>query len=107
MIGEIVGGLLLGLSVMGHFARYLHRSLFAAFPTEGQLIWLLYRVGLVLLMFVSGFEVQRSFDRADWRIIAAILIGATVVHSLQESPHLRSTISRCSRAAKETWSRSH
>ena len=79
VIGEIAGGLLLGPSLMGHLAPDLYRSLFAAFPTEGKLIWLLYWIGLVLLMFVSGFEVQRSVDRADWRIITAILIGATVL----------------------------
>lgn len=79
VIGEIAGGLLLGPSVMGHLAPDLYRSLFAALPTEGKLIWLLYWIGLVLLMFVSGFEVQRSVDRADWRIITAILIGATVL----------------------------
>lgn len=79
VIGEIAGGLALGPSVLGHVAPDLYRSLFAGFPTEGKLIWLLYWIGLVLLMFVSGFEVQRSVDRGDGRLITAILIGATVV----------------------------
>src|SRR6266700_315660 len=35
--------------------------------------------GLVLLMFISGFEIQRSFSKEDRKIATSFLVGATVV----------------------------
>jgi Kef-type K+ transport system membrane component KefB len=36
-------------------------------------------MGLVLLMFVSGFEIQRSFDKDDKKTVLALLMGATII----------------------------
>lgn len=79
VIGEIVGGLVLGPTVLGHFFPSVHEWTFRAFPSEGQLIAIIYWIGLVLLMFISGLEIQKTVDREDKKLIGAILVGATVI----------------------------
>ncbi len=79
VIGEILGGLLLGPTVLGYFSSDTQNWVFAAFPSEGKLLSLISNFGLVLLMLVSGFEIQRSFSRQDRRIVTAFLLGATLV----------------------------
>lgn len=79
VIGEIFGGLLLGPTALGALSPELHRWLFAGFDSSGKLLSSVYWLGLVLLMFVSGFDVQKSLDRADRRLVAAVIVGGTVL----------------------------
>ncbi|HVH14132.1 MAG TPA: cation:proton antiporter [Candidatus Angelobacter sp.] len=60
VIGEIFGALILGPTFLGYFAPGAENWVFGAFPSEGALISVISYFGLVLLMFISGFEVQRS-----------------------------------------------
>lgn len=79
VIGEIAGGLVLGPSVLGFFYPSVHDWMFRAFPAEGQLLAIIYWIGLVLLMFISGLEIQKSVNREDKKLIGAILLGATAI----------------------------
>jgi Kef-type K+ transport system membrane component KefB len=79
VIGEIVGGCLLGPTGLGFVSPRTYRWIFSAFEEQGKLISFLYWFGLILLMFLSGFEIQKSFDRKDRKLIAATLLGATIV----------------------------
>lgn len=79
VIGEICAGLVLGPTVLGYLYPVGYSSLFNAFPAEGSLIASMYWIGLVLLMFISGFEIQKAMDREDRRLVLAILLGATIV----------------------------
>jgi Kef-type K+ transport system membrane component KefB len=79
VIGEILGGLLLSQTVLGYFAPGIHNWLFNAFESEGKLISIIYWLGLILLMFISGFEIQKTFTEGDKRTIIAILLGATIM----------------------------
>jgi len=79
VIGEIFGGVLLGPTVLGNFSPGVSDWIFNAFQVEGKLISLISWLGLVLLMFISGFEVQNSFDRKDQRIVIVTLLGSTIV----------------------------
>src|SRR6266852_3827649 len=76
VIGEIIGGLVLGPSVLGYLFPSLLTWLFTS-DSEGKLISLASWFGLILLMFISGFEVQKSFTRSDRRIVSSVLVGAT------------------------------
>jgi len=78
VIGEICGGLLLGPTVLGALSPESYNWLFNAFEFEGKLLSIVYWLGLVLLMFVSGFEIKMSLDKDDKKIIIALLIGSTV-----------------------------
>ena len=79
VIGEIVGGLVLGPTLLGYFAPQAYNWIFTAFNGEGKLISLIYWIGLILLMFVSGFEIERSFSKGDKKIIIALLLGSTLI----------------------------
>ncbi len=63
VIGEIVGGLVLGPTLLGFLAPSAYDWIFKAFNEEGKLISIIYWVGLILLMFISGFEIERSFTK--------------------------------------------
>ncbi|OIO42992.1 sodium:proton exchanger [Candidatus Pacearchaeota archaeon CG1_02_35_32] len=79
VIGEIVGGLVLGPTLLGFFAPNAYNWIFNAFEAEGKLISIIYWFGLVLLMFISGFEIQKSFSKGDKKTIFALLLGATAI----------------------------
>lgn len=79
VIGEILGGLLLGPTVLGYFFPEAHQGIFNAFEAEGKLLSIIYWFGLVLLMFVSGLGLEKSFDKEDRRLIGVTLLGATVL----------------------------
>lgn len=78
VIGEIVGGLLLGPTVLGYVYPELHAWLFRAFPTQQALLAAFYWIGLILLMFVAGFRVQRELSREDRMLVGAILAASLV-----------------------------
>lgn len=90
VIGEIAGGLLLGPTVLGFLSPELYKWLFSASEAEGRLISIIYWFGLVLLMFVSGFELQKSFNREDKKIILVLTLGSTVIPFIAGwiAPHL-------------------
>ena len=79
VIGEIFGGMLLGPTFLGHYAPEVYTWLFNAYAEEGKIISLIYWFGLLMLMFVSGFEIQKTFSKNDKKIIGAILAGATII----------------------------
>lgn len=78
VVGEITGGLVLGPSVLGGLAPDAHQWLFAAAAGQRLALDVFYWVGLVLLMFISGFRIQRNLSRDDRRTILVILVAATV-----------------------------
>ena len=79
VVGEIVGGLVLGPTLLGYFSPVAYDWLFRAFSGEGKLISVVYWIGLILLMFISGFEIERSFSKDDKKTIIAILLGSTLI----------------------------
>jgi Kef-type K+ transport system membrane component KefB len=77
VIGEIVGGLLLGPTCFGLLE--LSQDIFSSFTSEDNILSSLYWLGLVMLMFISGFELQKSLKKGDSKLILAILLGGTIV----------------------------
>ncbi|HSL71079.1 MAG TPA: cation:proton antiporter, partial [Longimicrobiales bacterium] len=75
VIGEILAGVLLGPSVLGHFAPAASQAIFAAGgmgqgPRQDTILNFVYWLGLLLLMFLSGAETRGLFQRSDRREIA-------------------------------------
>jgi len=79
VIGEIFGGLILGPTVFGYLFPSTENWIFSAYPSEGQLLFLISEFGLLLLMFVSGVEIHGTFSREDKRTAVAFLLGATIL----------------------------
>ena len=82
VIGEILGGLILGPSVLGLLLPEVRTWLFGAFPAQGALLAAFYWMGLILLMFVAGFRVQRELTRDDRHIVAVLLISSLALPML-------------------------
>lgn len=76
VVGEIFGGLLLGPTFLGQFSPATYDDIFL---NQGELLAAIYWLGLVLLMFTSGFEIENKFEKKDKTTIIALVIGTTVV----------------------------
>src|SRR5215471_10966302 len=63
VVGEIVGGLILGPTVAGFFMPDWYGAIFSS-----RSIPLLYWFGLILLMFTSGFEINKFYNKEDKKI---------------------------------------
>lgn len=73
VVGEILAGLLLGPSVLGHFTGVLSgftAAGVAAASPHADVISFLYNFGLLLLMFASGAESRGIFKNGDRREVA-------------------------------------
>jgi Kef-type K+ transport system membrane component KefB len=82
VIGEILAGVLLGPSLLGHFAPRLSNVIFSggALGQKYELILsFLYNLGLLLLMFCSGAEVQGLFKKRDRREVTWLASVGTAV----------------------------
>ncbi len=76
VIGEIVGGILLGPTLLGRYDPDLYRELFL---NNESFMVTFYLLGLVLLMFASGFEIDPGIAKDDRRTILTITVTSTVV----------------------------
>jgi len=79
VIGEIVGGLLLGPTVLGAIAPGLHDQVFPASGPVPLVLDAMYQLGLLLLMFSAGSEIRSSFQADERRTVAAVTVTGMVV----------------------------
>ncbi len=79
VVGEIIGGIVLGPTLLGFFFSGLYTTLFNAFSAEGSLLALVYEFGLVFLMFVTGFELKRFFEERDRKLTWILMICSTAI----------------------------
>lgn len=86
VVGEIVGGMLFGGTCLYHFYPKLVTGIFQAYPEEGKVLNLFYQLGLLFLMFSSGFNTRIEMDRKNGRIISCVFAGATILPMLGALP---------------------
>src|SRR5437870_3128233 len=93
VIGEILAGLLLGPTVLGHLAP--HWSITAALGGSNHAsaapLGFLYNLGLLLLMFVSGAETKHLFhnnDRRELTWLGAVGTGLPFVLAMLCAPFI-------------------
>ena len=86
VVGEIVGGMLFGGTFLYHFCPDLMTGIFQAYPEEGKVLNLFYQLGLLFLMFSSGFNTRIEMDRKNGKIIGYVFTGATVLPMLGALP---------------------
>ena len=79
VVGEILGGMLLGGSGLFLLAPDLLNSIFNAYPEEGKVLNVFYQLGLIFLMFLSGFSTKIEVSRRNSKIITLVFLGATVL----------------------------
>ncbi|HWC70084.1 MAG TPA: cation:proton antiporter [Actinomycetota bacterium] len=97
VIGEILGGLLLGPTLLGAVAPDLHDRIFPPTGPVPIVLDALYQLGLLLLMFSAGSEIRSSFRADERRTVGAVtltgmlvpfLAGLGFVAALPEGAHI-------------------
>lgn len=86
VIGEILGGMLFGGTFLHHFFPDAMEQIFMAYPGEGKVLNLFYQLGLVFLMFSSGFNTKLALGKENRRLVSLVFIGATVLPILGALP---------------------
>src|SRR4249920_3029947 len=80
VIGEILAGCILGPFVLGRWAAYTHfLQLDVAAPQKKAALDLLYYLGLLMLMFLSGAETKALFQRHERKQIGWLASVGTVL----------------------------
>lgn len=82
VVGEIFGGMILGGSCIGHLFPDFFNSVFSGYTEEGKVLNIFYQLGLVFLMFSSGFHTNISITRSNARNYGFLFFGATVIPML-------------------------
>ena len=77
--GEILGGFLLGPSLFGRFFPDFYERVFFGFEGQGFSLSVIYWLGLVFLMFSSGYDSNFVDAGKDRKIIAWLTAGATIL----------------------------
>ena len=79
VIGEIVGGLLLGPTVLGLVLPSWHAALFPDAGASAAVLGWSYQLGLMLLMFCSGAEMRTMLRPGEGRVVGLVTVmGVTV-----------------------------
>lgn len=86
VVGEIIGGLMFGGTFLYHFFPDQMGSVFLSYPVEGKVLNLFYQLGLIFLMFSSGFNTVINWDRKNMKIISCVFIGATILPMITAIP---------------------
>jgi len=83
VLGEIIGGVLLGPTFLGAFFPDIHAALFPADKTIITGMDTLLKVGMMFFMFAAGLEVNLShFRDSKWTIISTSLFGGVLPFAL-------------------------
>jgi Kef-type K+ transport system membrane component KefB len=67
---------------LGHFFPELFDAVFTAYSEEGKLLNIFYQLGLVFLMFSSGFHATVSVNKSNAKNYGLLFFGATVIPML-------------------------
>jgi Kef-type K+ transport system membrane component KefB len=79
VIGEIVGGLLLGPTVLGALIPHLETLIFPPHGPTSPTLGAVYQLGLLLLMFCSGAEIRTRLQPKEGRTVLFIAVMGTVI----------------------------
>lgn len=106
VIAEVVGGIILGPSVMGRIPGF-SAAIFPATPTAATsppliILNLVANFGLVLYLFLIGLETDVKFLISNWRVASSVAFAGLalpfglgcalawgVYHAFREDPHLQ------------------
>ena len=83
VIGEIAGGILLGPSLLGHWAPGLFAELF---PLHGSVVAAretILNLGMAFFLFAAGLEIRMDSLRTQWKAVASVgILGSLLPFGL-------------------------
>lgn len=88
VVGEILGGMILGGSCLFILCTNIMKSIFFAYPEEGQVLNIFYQLGLIFLMFLSGYNTDIKIDKKNIKTISLVFLGATVIPMVLAIPFI-------------------
>ncbi|MBP5261435.1 MAG: cation:proton antiporter [Clostridiales bacterium] len=86
VVGEILGGMIIGGSCLFILAPDLANGIFFAYPEEGKVLNIFYQLGLVFLMFLSGYNTDIKVDKSNAKTISLVFVGATLLPMIGSIP---------------------
>ncbi len=89
VVGEILAGVVLGPALLGRLPFIVH--IFVTARHAGHILTFVYWLGLLLLMFLSGAEMQQLFGRGERRAVSWLIVvgtGTPFLLGLALGPHL-------------------
>lgn len=86
VVGEIVGGMIFGGTFLYHFFPDFISGIFSGYAEEGKVLNLFYQLGLIFLMFSSGFNTSIEINKKHIKTIGLVFVGATVIPMLGALP---------------------
>lgn len=79
VVGEILGGIVIGGTFLYFLFPDVIGSIFLAYEEEGKVLNVFYQMGLIFLMFLSGYNTKLEADKSNIRTIVCIFTGATIL----------------------------
>jgi Kef-type K+ transport system membrane component KefB len=79
VIGEICAGVLLGPTVFGYFCPDLCHWIFAGVANQDKYMGMLGWFGLIFMMVISGFEIDKKVESSEIKIVLSLLIFGTIL----------------------------
>lgn len=86
VVGEIVGGMIIGGSCIGYLFPEFFNSIFNNYAEEGKLLNIFYQMGLVFLMFSSGYNTTINISKKTLKNYGLLFLGATILPMLMSVP---------------------
>ncbi len=88
VVGEILGGMILGGSCLFILFPDYMKGIFFAYKEEGLVLNIFYQLGLIFLMFLSGYNTDIKVDKSNLKAIILVFIGATIIPMLCAIPFI-------------------
>ena len=88
VVGEILGGMIIGGSCLFILFPNFMKNIFFAYPEEGKVLNIFYQLGLIFLMFLSGYNTDIQIDKKNIKNILLVFIGATIIPMLGAIPFI-------------------
>ncbi len=89
VVGEILGGMILGGSCLFLLFPDFAQQIFFNYEGEGKVLNIFYQLGLIFLMLLSGYNTDIKIDKRSTKNIALIFLGATVLPMLCAVPFVK------------------
>jgi len=88
VVGEIIGGMLFGSFLFPFFPDAV-TGIFNSYEGQGKVLNIFYQLGLVFLMFLSGYNTNLEIDKKNVKTIGCLFIGATFLPMLGAIPFIK------------------
>ncbi|MBE5951069.1 MAG: cation:proton antiporter [Lachnospiraceae bacterium] len=88
VVGEIIGGMLFGSFLFPFFPKAV-AGIFNSYEGQGKVLNIFYQLGLVFLMFLSGYNTNLEIDKKNLKTIGCVFVGATFLPMLGAIPFIQ------------------